>query len=381
MILAQKTHHFAVVSYRDIRHPEFGGAEVILYEIFRRFAQAGHRVTFLTGRWAGAPEEEIIEGMRIRRAGSQYTFNFQAPRMLRKLLGEGEVDLVVEDINKIPFFTPLFQHRAPVLGVVPHLFGTTVFQQAPVPLAMYVYFYERFIPLVYRKCRFSVLSRTTLEDLVARGLPRERLHLIHAGIDHDYYRPPAERAAPPAPVILYLGRLKKYKRIDLVIEALPGVLERIPEAEYWIVGEGDHRPALEALAREKGLQEKVRFLGFQAGAEKLETLYKTRVLVYTSPKEGWGLSVIEANALGIPAVASDAPGLRESVQHDRTGLLVPHGDVRALAEALIALLGDDALWRRMGRAGMEWAAQFHWDRAAPETMTLAESIMEEWKRP
>ncbi len=372
-------YHFAVVSYRDIRHPEFGGAEVILYEIFRRFAREGHRVTFLTGHWRGAPREEIIEGMRVRRAGSQYTFNFRAPGMLERLLAEEPVDLVVEDINKIPFFTPRFQKRAPVLGVVPHLFGTTVFQQAPLPLALYVYLYERFIPWGYRGCRFSVLSETTLQDLVRRGIPRDRLRLIRAGIDHSYYRPP-ERAGLPGPVILYLGRLKKYKRIDLVIEALPAVLERVPQAEYWIVGEGDYKAALQALAAEKGLSERVRFLGFQEGARKLETLYKTRVLVYTSPKEGWGLSVIEANALGIPAVASDSPGLKESVRHGRTGVLVPHGNVTALAQALGDLLADDALWQRMGKEAMAWAGEFHWDRTARETMALAEEIMKEWKR-
>ncbi|MCK4414292.1 MAG: glycosyltransferase family 4 protein [Candidatus Eisenbacteria sp.] len=372
-------YHFAVVSYRDIRHPEFGGAEVIIYEIFRRLVRWGHKVTFLVGHWPGAPREEEIEGMRILRAGCQYTFNFRAPGMLRRLLAREQVDLVVEDINKIPFFTPRFQRRAPVLGVVPHLFGTTVFQQASFPLALYVYLYERFIPSVYRRCRFSVLSQTTLEDLVARGLPREALRLIRAGIDHDYYRPLARRGVAPGPVVLYLGRIKKYKRIDLVIQALPAILREVPEAEYWIVGEGDYRPALEALVARMGLENHVRFLGFQSGAEKLATLSRTRVLAYTSPKEGWGLSVIEANALGIPAVASDAPGLRESVRNGETGYLVPHGDVPALAGALRRLLTDDDLWWQLGRAGMSWATEFNWERSAKETFQLAEEIITDWK--
>ncbi len=371
--------HFAVISYRDIRHPEFGGAEVIMYEIFRRFAEAGHRVTFLTGRWAGAPPAETIEGLEIRRGGNQYTFNFVAPRMLRRLLSETPVDLVVEDINKIPFFSPLFQKQIPVLGVVPHLFGTTVFQQAPFPLALYVYFYERFIPLVYRRCLFSVLSETTREDLVGRGLERERLRLIRGGLDHRYHQPFDREGELPPPVILYLGRLKKYKRIDLVIKALPRILARVPNAEYWIAGEGDHRGALEAESKSLGLGEHVKFLGFRAGTEKLEILKQTRVLAYTSPKEGWGLSVIEGNALGIPCVASDSPGLRESVRHEDTGFLVPHGDVTALAQRLVELLTDEPLWWRMGRRGIEWAAEFSWDRAARETMTLAEEAIRAWK--
>jgi glycosyltransferase involved in cell wall biosynthesis len=375
--LADRTYHFAAVSYRDIRHPEFGGAEVILYEIFRRFVQWGHRVSFVTGHWPGAPREEEIEGMRIHRTGTPYDFNLRGPALLRRLLRREPADLVVEDINKIPFFTPLWQRRSPVLGIVPHLFGTTVFQQAPLPLALYVYAYEQFIPFAYRGCRFSVLSRTTCEDLVRRGIPAERIRIIRAGIDHGYYRPPDRQGRLPGPVITYLGRLKRYKGIDLVMRALPALLERVPEVEYWIVGDGDDRPRLEALAEELGLGRRVRFLGFQDGTAKLETLYRTRVLVYTSPKEGWGLSVIEGNALGIPSVASRSPGLRESVRDGETGLLVPHGDIGALTEALGRLLTDDALWWRMGEAGRAWAARYDWERSARETFDLAVEIIAE----
>lgn len=377
--MGSRSYHFVVISYRDIRHPEFGGAEVIIYEIFRRFAKEGHRVSFITGHWPGAPREEEIEGMRVQRCGSQYSFNFLAPRMLRRMLRREAVDLVVEDINKIPFFSPFFQRQAPVLCIVPHLFGTTVFQQASFPLALYVYFYERFIPLVYGRCRFSVLSNTTLEDLAGRGISRGRMRVVRSGLDHDYHQVPQRDGKPPGAVILYLGRVKKYKRIDLVIDAMPQILRRVPGAEYWIAGDGDYLAALRAMVNQRGLQGQVRFLGYQSGQEKLETLKKTRILVYTSPKEGWGLSVIEGNALGIPCVASNSPGLRESVRHGETGLLVPHGDVPALAEGIAQLLENDELWWRMGKCAVEWAAEFNWDNSARETMVLAEEAMTEWK--
>jgi glycosyltransferase involved in cell wall biosynthesis len=377
--VTSRKYSFAVISYRDIRHPEFGGAEVILYEIFRRYAAAGHKVTFITGHWSGAAREDEIEGMRVLRGGNQYSFNFAAPRMLAGLLAREPVDLVVEDINKIPFFTPLHQRQAPVLAVVPHLFGTTVFQQVAFPLACYVYFWERFIPLVYRRCRFSVLSDTTFDDLRRRGIPPGRMRVIRGGLDHDFHRPPEREGRAPKPVILYLGRVKKYKRIDLVIEAMPAILERVPAAEYWIAGDGDYLPELRRLVARRGLEQHVRFLGYRGGAEKYATLAQTRVLVYTSPKEGWGLSVIEAAALGVPSVASDSPGLRESVRPEETGYLVPHGDVPALGDRIARLLADDDLWWRMGRRGIDWAAQFTWDRSAGETLALAEEIMSAWK--
>lgn len=364
-----------IVSYRDIRHPEMGGAEVILHEVYRRLTARGHRVTFLTGAWPGCAKTDRIDGMDVVRAGSTYTFNWIVPQIWRRLK-ERRFDLIVEDLNKIPFFSPSFQKDVPVLANVPHLFGTTVFREAAWPIGLYVYLHERFIPASYGRCRFQVLSDSTRDDLVARGIPAGQVHVVRCGIDRGRYLPP-ERKGAPAPVILYLGRLKKYKGIELAIEALPKVLETVPQACYWIAGEGSHRRALEATISRLGLSEHVQLLGHRGGEEKLDLLRRTRVLVYTSPKEGWGLSVIEANAMGVPVIASDAPGLRESVRDGETGFLVPHGDVPALAGRLSELLSDDDLWGRMGQAGIRWASKFDWDRMTEETEELLARVVRE----
>lgn len=364
-----------VISYRDLHHPEMGGAEVILHEVYRRLAQRGHRIGFLTGAWRGASKQDRIDGMDVYRVGTTYTFNWTVPRAWRRLRPLGW-DLIVEDLNKIPLFSPWFQSDVPVLANVPHLFGTTVFREAALPPALYVYLHERFIPSCYRACRFQVLSDSTRDDLVARGIPAPQIHVVRSGIDHEFYRP-AEGGGTPGPVILYLGRLKKYKGIELTIEALPAILRRVPNARYWIAGEGSHRRALERKIQGLGLERHVELLGYCEGERKLEILRKARVLVYTSPKEGWGLSVIEANAMGIPAVASDSPGLRESVRDGETGFLVPHGDVGSLADRLSILLSDDGLWGRMGQAGILWADRFHWDRMADETEALLERVVRE----
>jgi glycosyltransferase involved in cell wall biosynthesis len=364
-----------IVSYRDIRHPEMGGAEVILHEVYRRLVSRGHRVTFLTGAWRGSPMTDEIDGMEVVRAGSTHTFNWVVPGMWRRLKRRG-FDLIVEDLNKIPFFSPSFQKDVPVLANVPHLFGTTVFREASWPIGLYVYLHERFIPASYRHVRFQVLSDSTREDLIARGIPGDQIHVVRCGIDRSRYLPPV-RTGTPGPVILYLGRLKKYKGIEFAIQALPKVLQTIPQACYWIAGEGSHRKALEATISRLGLSEHVQLLGYRGGEEKLDLLRKARVLVYTSPKEGWGLSVIEANAMGVPVIASNAPGLRESVRDGETGFLVPHGDIPALADRLSALLSDDELWGRMGQAGIRWASRFDWDRMTDETEQLLLRVVRE----
>jgi len=369
--------HVVVLSYRDIEHPEAGGAEVILYEIFRRLRSRAASVTFVTGAFSGGSAHTVIDGLDVVRVGNKYDFNVVGPREVRRLARTRPVDVIVEDINKIPFFSPAVVPGIPVLAIVPHLFGTTVFREAPWPLALYVYLHERFIPLVYRRTRFSVLSLTTRDDLLARGIAPDRIHVIYAGLDLDAYPLRPAGIEPPGPVFTYLGRIKRYKGIELPMRALPELAKTIPGVCYRIVGEGDFLPALRKEAHDLGVADHVEFLGYQEGAVKLETLHTSRVLVYTSPKEGWGLSVIEAGAAGVPSIASDSPGLRESVRPGESGLLVPHGDVPALTAALRTLLTDDALWRKLAAGARAWAEGFSWDRMAGETMALLERVRAE----
>src|SRR5262249_21757029 len=139
-----------------------------------------------------------------------------------------------------------------------------------------------------------------------------------------------------------------------------------PGARLLIVGRGDAVPSLQERARQLGLDDAVEFRGFVDEAEKVALYRAARVFVNPSEKEGWGLTVIEANACGTPVVASDSPGLRDSVRQDETGFLVPHGDVGAFADAVIRVLRDDDTWRRLRTGAIEWAEQFRWDAVTDE---------------
>jgi glycosyltransferase involved in cell wall biosynthesis len=367
-------YNICVVSYRDMKHPEAGGAEVIIEEVFGRLADLGHEVTLLTGAFPGGAQREKLGKLDVHRTGNQYTFNLAAPRYFKRHLASQGFDVVAEDINKIPLFMP--RHTtAPVLAIVPHLFGTTVFEQASWPIGAYVYLHERFIPRVYGRCLFSVLSGTTRQDLIDRGIPPENLRLVHSGIDHGLYSPSAFPVETRANRLVYLGRLKKYKCIEHPIQALPQVLERVPDAEYWIVGEGDYEPELRRIAQDLGVAEHVKFPGFVGGNDKVRLLQESRLLAYTSPKEGWGRSVIEAGACACPVVASDSPGLKESVVDGRTGFLVPHGDIASLGEKITLLLTDNRLAASMAEEGVRWAARFHWDESAKATLALIDEAV------
>ena len=361
-----------VVNWQDRENPEAGGAETHLHEIFGRLAARGHEVTLLCGGWPGCPPTATLDGIRVVRAGTRHTFGLLAARAYRRLPERGAYDLLVEDINKVPLFTPRWG-PTPVVGVVPHLFGDTAFQELPAPVAALVWLAERPIPRAYRDVPFQVISQSTADDLARRGIPRSAITVIYCGIDTAAYTPDATQRAR-TPLFAYLGRLKRYKRVDLILRAFARLREG--EARLEIAGAGDHRPALERLAASLDLGERVRFLGRISEPDKVALLRRAWALVFTSPKEGWGITNLEAAASGTPVVASDSPGIRESVRHGETGFLVPHGDIEALAAAMQRIADAPPLVESLGRAGRAFAETFTWERTADETEAHLQAVLE-----
>ena len=187
-------------------------------------------------------------------------------------------------------------------------------------------------------------------------------------MDHDRYNRPDGTVKASFPMILSIGRLKKYKSIQHIIEAMPAILSRVPETRLIVVGEGDYLPSLKKSAAELGLEEAVTFTGFVPMEEKLALMQEAHVMVNPSPKEGWGLTVIESSACGTMVCASDAPGLRDSVLDGETGLLFKHGDIDDMADKICRVLEDADLRNSMETRGLEYAATFTWERAAVETL-------------
>ena len=352
-----------LVNWQDIENPQGGGAEIHLHEIFGRLARRGHEITLLCGGWPGCVRRVTLDDMDVHRVGTRETFGLLALPYYRLHLKTRTWDLVVEDINKMPLYTPLWG-PVHVMALVPHLFGGTAFLELPAPLAAAVWFSERPLGLVYRKTPFEAISESTRDDLVARGIPPQNVEVIYPGIDTATYTPDTGHRAT-GPTFAYLGRLKKYKGVHHVIRAF--ALMSNKQARLEIAGAGDYRPALEALARSLDLGERVRFLGRISEAEKLTLLRRAWGLVFASPKEGWGITNLEAAACATPVVASNSPGIRETVRHGETGFLVPHGDAAALAAEMDKLAASRVLVEELGQQARRFAEGFTWERAADET--------------
>jgi glycosyltransferase involved in cell wall biosynthesis len=362
------------LNWEDLDNPQAGGAEVHLQEILKRIAQKGHKVTLLCSGFPGCKPEERIDGIDVVRKGSRLNFNFVAPFALKKLIKNESWDIVLEDINKIPFYSPLF-HRLPLLVVIPHLFADSVFKEINFVLGLYIYLSEKPISRIYKGFQFMVISESTKQDLVKRGLPSDDIHVVHCGIDHSLYRTDPEVQKDPDPTVIYLGRLKKYKSIDHLLIAFAQTLTQIPQAKLVVVGEGDYKGELQSLARRLKIEDKVEFTGFVDQEEKVRRLQGACVAVCPSLKEGWGLTNIEANACGTPVVASNVPGLKDSVVDGETGVLFEYGDTEKLSDHLVRILSDSDHREKLTKGGLNWARKFNWDHAADKTLELIEQIV------
>jgi glycosyltransferase involved in cell wall biosynthesis len=223
------------------------------------------------------------------------------------------------------------------------------------------------MPLVYRRLPFITISKTTKDNLIALAIAENTISVVHCGIDHNLYKPNFQKKND-TPLILYLGRFKKYKRLDLLIHALPPLFERRPDLKFYIVGKGEEEDRLKKLSQELHLDENIVFQGFVSEDEKAYFLQKAWLLVTPSMNEGWGLTVVEANACGTPAIAFDVPGLRDSIVHGKTGLLIKENDFTLFVERIEHLIQNDTLRREMEKNSLAWSESFNWDKTAEASL-------------
>ena len=368
-----------VVNWQDRENPQAGGAELHLHQIFGRLAARGHTVDLLCSGWSNSASRTVIDGIDVHRVGSRHTYPFLAHRYYSRNLESRKYGVVIEDLNKAPLYTPLWKTPR-LVALVHHLFGSTAFRETAAPLAAGLWMAERPIGRLYRNVPFEAVSESTALDLVQRGIPRDHIKVIYNGVDTDYLTPD-QSVRSLMPLFIYVGRLKRYKGVDLVIRAFAALGD--PRTSLEIAGTGDYRPVLEQLARELGVESRVHFLGFIPEASKLALLRRAWAAMLASPKEGWGISNMEAAASGTPVIASDSPGIRESVVQGETGFLVPHGDIAAMAGAMRQLAASPSLVELLGTAGRSFAEQFSWERAADSTISHLEGVVmgdeKQWK--
>ena len=372
-----------VVNYRDRMHPAAGGAEKHLHRIFGKIVEMGHTVVLFTTSFPGAKEREVVDGIQVVRKGGDLMFQLTVALNLKKLDREFNFDVVVEDLNKLPVFAHWFV-RKPLLVQMHHLWRKSIFAEAVFPVAFGVWFFERIIPFFYRTQPFVVVSPSTKKELAEIGVDESRISVIYNGSEKPKIAESAvssENAANLAanaaePYFIWLSRVHRYKGIWTALEAFEKFSKSHPDVKLYVVGDGPLLKKLPVWLKTNGLEGKVELTGYVSAARKYELLSSSLALLQTSYKEGWGLTVMEAAQLCKTTIASDVPGLRDSVRDGETGILFPSGDAAACASAMEKVYGDAELRASLGQNAKRYAESFSWEKSARETLELLERTIE-----
>jgi len=372
-----------VVNYRDRMHPAAGGAEKHLHRIFSKIVEMGHEVVLFTTMFSGAKEREVVDGIEVIRKGGDLLFQFTVALNLKKLDREFNFDVVVEDLNKLPVFAHWFV-RKPLLVQMHHLWRKSIFAEAVFPVAFGVWFFERIIPFFYRTQPFVVVSPSTKKELAEIGVDEGRISVIYNGSEMPKVVECAESGENAAnlatsatnPYFIWLSRVHRYKGIWTALEAFEKFSKSHPEVKLYVVGDGPLLKKLPAWIESHGLDGKVELTGYVSSARKYELLSSSLALLQTSYKEGWGLTVMEAAQLCKTTIASDVPGLRDSVRDGETGILFPSGDAAACAAAMEKVYGNAELRETLGQNAKRYAESFSWEKSARETLELLQRTVE-----
>lgn len=357
-----ETLSILVMNWRDVRNPDAGGAEIFTHEVTRRWVAKGHEVTLLTSRFRGSDPEEVLEGVQIVRGGNRFTVYRHAKGVYLDRFRE-RVDVVVDEINTVPFGTPRYVNRKSTLFALIHQLAREFWSyETPFPASIVGrYLLEDHWLFPYRDVPTFTVSESTRQDLVALGFTKVAVVPEGSSIVPRLELPQKEEL----PTLIFVGRLRKVKLPFDALEAFSIVRQRLPEARLWIVGDGYLRESLEKKAPAG-----VTFFGKVSHEEKTDLLSRSHVLLYPAIREGWGLSVIEANSVGTPAVGYDVPGVRDSIRKGATGLLAEPGSPRRLAESALSLLTNPEAYSEVSRNALGWAGTFDWDITA-QTMLAA----------
>lgn len=361
------------ISWKDRKHPQAGGAEVLTHELRKRLNGEGHAVTLLTSGYRGAAKHELSDGIEIVRTGrNRYIHPFAATaRYITSL--RNKFDIVVEEVNATPYFSVLLEKSAKRFLFYHHLEREVWLHEAPPPLNLIGYHIIE--PVATRALARSgapliTVSESTKQEMADYGFSPERTSIISEGIELKPLDNLNNAHKFNKPTMLSLGGVRAMKRTLDQIKAFEFAKKFVPDLQIKIAGDASGpygRKVLEYIRR-SDYSDDIDFLGRIDQRDKPKLMRSCHFIAVTSVKEGWGLIVTEAASQGTPAVVYDVPGLRDSVRHEQTGLVTaPHP--QAMAHAIARLLGNETNYQRLRRAAWQWSKQITFDQSYKDLKT------------
>jgi glycosyltransferase involved in cell wall biosynthesis len=353
---------------RDWYNPATTGGDNTLWENARYLASQGYEVTFVAAAFPGAAHEETLDGIHVIRLGGIHSLWLTTfIRYMRRWRGRFEV-VIAEGFggSRIPRLAPLYVAE-PMITEWHQIHRDLFAIQYPKLMNGPLNLLERLTAWVHRNTLVRAGTEEWKQAFPKIGFKPDNVFVVPVSIRDDWFHEP-NGAGVTEPNILWLGKLRRYKCPHHALEAMPEVLRHIQQAKLVIAGRRDdlaYESELRKLAERLGINDHVEFQFDLSEAEKRTLIRKSRILVMPSSVEGFGIVALEANACGIPVVASS--GVPEGAVRDGfNGLRYPFGDTSALAAGIVQLLEDADLYSRLSGNGVAHAELFSWSRVGPQ---------------
>ncbi len=335
-------------TWKDKDNPLAGGAELINEELAARLSQDGHEVVFITAGFNGSKNKQSRRGFKIIRVGSRFTV-YVAAFIEYKRHWANWPDLVIDECNTMPFFASFYTKGRQVL-FFHMLCGKIWFYEFPPILSAIGYIAEPiYLRILKRNLPVITVSESTKQDLVRNGYRPKNIHIISEGINLDPIPNLNDQDRFPKPTLLSLGAIRPMKRTLDQIKAYELAKQKIQDLQLIIAGDASshYGKRISAYVTRSPYAASIRQYGHVTPAEKLNLLKRSHVILSTSVKEGWGLTITEAASLGTPAAAYNADGLRDSIVDGVTGLLTRTNTPASLADTIQALLSNPASYKKL----------------------------------
>lgn len=367
-----------MLSWRGPDHPNAGGAELVMHEHSKAWIKGGHTVTLFTSSFVGAKKNEIKNKVKIIRSGRQF-FDVQLRAAIWYLFRKhGKFDLVIDEFHGIPFFTPIYTRGKTIAFI--HEVAKEVWKLNPwpkpagyVPACIGPFIEKLIFKIFYKKTPFITVSESTKKDLLSMGVHSKNIEVIKNGVN---LLKVGSQKKEIAPTVIFLGAISEDKGIYDAIKAFNEIYKKDDMFQFWVVGRGGHDELKKTkkLAKKLKILPKINFFGYVTEKKKFELLAKSHVMINPSYHEGWGLVNIESNSVGTPVVGYNVHGTRDSVKHNKTGVLVKKGDYKNLAKSIIDLVRDKKKYEKMAVECKDWTKTFNWKDSTKKSLSLIESL-------
>jgi len=354
------------LSWRDIRAPKMGGAEIFTHEMMKRSDLTRFRIIHFSPLFEGGVEEEEIDGITYLRRGGVLSVISEARKYYRS--HRQEIDYVVDQCNTHRFFTPFWVEREKRIFFIHQLTREIWFRHMSFPASLAGYLTESPLLRLSRRDYTITVSPSTKEDLLKLGFRKDRVFIIPEGIDFTHWTQKDFLPKEPSPTFIYVGRYAKYKGIDATIEAF-GILKReYPDARLLVLGKKNPSyldRQLAPLCRKYSLDfesgKDVDFKGFVSEDEKLKLMSRSHCLVFPSLREGWGLIITEAAAVGTPSIVYDSAGTRDAVDYGKAGYLCRENTVESIHTLMKRVIEQKEEYTLIRKTSHDFSRNFHWE--------------------